>query len=166
MNRSRRSACNRTDTVLMTKKAHSQASDVINKLPGKKRARPDDPDAPALAQLAIDGVRSKKAKDIVLIDLRSVSEVADFFVLCTGESDLQVKAIVDGVRETVKEACGERPWRTEGYSHRQWVLMDYVDVVVHVFDQERREYYNLERLWADARIEEVADEADVVEILK
>ena len=116
--------------------------------------------------MIVEAIRSKKAKDVVVIDLREVSEMTDFFVLCTGESDLQVKAIVDGVRESIKDAVGERPWRTEGYSHRQWVLMDYVDVVVHVFDTERRDYYSLERLWADAKIEEVSDEADVVALLK
>jgi ribosome-associated protein len=149
----------------MTKKATKQATRVINKLPTKKRRRPDDPNAANLARMIVDAVRAKKAKDVVLMDLREVSEVADYFVLCTGESDIQVKAIVDGVRESVKEACGERPWRSEGYNHRQWVLMDYVDVVVHVFDGERREYYNLERLWADAKIENVADEADVIKLL-
>ena len=150
----------------MSKKAPSKAVDVLSKLSAKGRKRPDVPDAPALAGMIVEAIRSKKAKDVVVIDLREVSEMTDFFVLCTGESDLQVKAIVDGVRESIKDAVGERPWRTEGYSHRQWVLMDYVDVVVHVFDTERRDYYSLERLWADAKIEEVSDEADVVALLK
>ena len=149
----------------MAKKAPKDASEVIEKLPAKKRKRPEEPSAPVLAGLILDAVRSKKAKDVVVIDLREVSEVADFFVLCTGESDLQVKAIVDGVRDAIRDATNERPWRTEGYSHRQWVLLDYVDVVVHVFDPERRDYYNLERLWADARIEEVPEDADVVQLL-
>jgi ribosome-associated protein len=150
----------------MSKKGPSKAVDVLSKLSAKGRKRRDVPDAPALAGMIVEAIRSKKAKDVVVIDLREVSEMTDFFVLCTGESDLQVKAIVDGVRESIKDTVGERPWRTEGYSHRQWVLMDYVDVVVHVFDTERRDYYNLERLWADAKIEEVSDEADVVELLK
>jgi ribosome-associated protein len=150
----------------MSKQAPTQATEVLDKLSKTKRSRPEEPDAPALARMVVEGIRSKKGLNIVLIDLRSVSEVADFFVLCTGESDLQVKAIVDGVRQAVIDGCGERPWRTEGYEHRQWVLMDYVDVVVHVFDQERREYYNLERLWADAQIDEVTDESDLAEILQ
>lgn len=152
----------------MSKKAPEKA-DVLKKLSSKGtkgRQRPDVPDAQVLAGLIVEAIRAKKAKDVVLIDLRDVSEMADFFVICTGESDLQVKAVVDGVRESIKEKLGERPWRTEGYSHRQWVLMDYVDVVVHVFDAERRDYYNLERLWADAKIEEVGDEADVIALLK
>ncbi len=149
----------------MTKKAPKKASDVLDKLAAKERRRPDEPSAQVLVRLIVDAVRSKKAKDVVLIDLREVSEMADYFVLCTGESDLQVKAIVDGVRQSVQDACGERPWRTEGYSHRQWVLMDYVDVVVHVFDSERRDYYNLERLWADAKIEDIEEEADVIKLL-
>lgn len=148
------------------KKSPKKASDLIDDLASPKRTRPDTPTATELAGMIVEAVQSKKAKDVVLIDLREVSEVADFFVISTGESDLQVKAIVDGVREAVIEGCGERPWRTEGYTNRQWVLMDYVDVVVHVFDPERRDYYNLERLWADAKIEEIADDADVMKILK
>lgn len=149
----------------MTKKAPKKTSDVLDQLAAKERRRPDEPSAQVLVRLIVDAVRSKKAKDVVLIDLREVSEMADYFVLCTGESDLQVKAVVDGVRQSVQDACGERPWRTEGYSHRQWVLMDYVDVVVHVFDSEHRDYYNLERLWADAKIEDIEEEADVIKLL-
>lgn len=149
----------------MAKKAPKKASDVLNKLAEKERKRPDEPGSKVLVGLIVDAVRAKKAKDVVLIDLREVSEVADYFVICTGESDLQVKAIVDGVRESIQEACGERPWRSEGYSHKQWVLMDYVDVVVHVFDTERRDYYNLERLWADAKVEDVTEDADVAKLL-
>lgn len=150
----------------MAKKPAAKSTTVLKQLSSKQRKRPAEPGAPELAELIVEAVRSKKAKDIVLIDLRGVSEVADFFVLCTGESDLQVKAIVDGVRTRIQDELNEKPWRTEGYTHRQWVLMDYVDVVLHVFDNERREYYNLERLWADARIETVPDDADVIELLK
>jgi ribosome-associated protein len=149
----------------MTKKATPKASDVLDKLSATDRQRPDEPGAPELATLVVDAARSKKAKDIVVIDLRGISEMSDFFVLCTGESDNQVKAIADGVRSSIMDACEERPWRTEGYTERQWVLMDYVDVVVHVFDHEHRDFYNLERLWADAKIERVADDEGVVGIL-
>lgn len=149
----------------MSNKAHSKATNVIGKLAGSDRQRPDEPNAPALTRLIVEAVLDKKAKAVVVIDLRGVSDVSDFFVVCTGESDMQVKAIVDGVRQSIIEAIDERPWRTEGYTHRQWVIMDYVDVVVHVFDRERREYYDLERLWADAKIEHVADEATEVSLL-
>ena len=86
--------------------------------------------------------------------------MADYFVIATGDSDLQIKAIVDGIEMRIKEQCGERPWHIEGREHRQWVLLDYVDLVVHIFDQERRLFYDLERLWGDAPAEQIPDDAD------
>lgn len=119
-----------------------------------------------LAALAVDAMQSKKAVDVTVIDVRHVSGVADYFVIGTGESDLQVRAVVDAVQEQVKERIGERPWKKEGTEHNQWVVLDYVDVVVHVFDPERRAYYELERLWGDAPIEHVAENAAEVGLLK
>ena len=112
-----------------------------------------------LVNEAVEAALSKKARDIVIMDLRTVNGPATYFVLCTGDSELQIKAIVDGIRERVREQIGERPWHVEGYASKQWVLVDYVDTVVHVFDPERRAFYNLERLWADAPIEHVEDDA-------
>ena len=120
-----------------------------------------------LARLAIDAIVDKKGFDVTIIDVREVSGVADYFVLCTGEVDLQIKAIVEGIKERIKEACQERPWHVEGAEHLQWVLMDYVDVVIHVFNPEKRAYYELERLWGDAPIEHLDREAgsDKVQLL-
>lgn len=140
-----------------------EAASILDKLADPDRKRSSNSDSGELTKHVVEAVKSKKARDIVLIDMREVSEIADYFVICTGESDMQVKAIVDGVREDVRDAIGERPWGTEGYEARQWVLMDYVDVVVHVLDQERRSYYNLERLWADAPIEHIVDDASSTE---
>ncbi|MFQ6104675.1 MAG: ribosome silencing factor [Candidatus Glassbacteria bacterium] len=99
----------------------------------------------------------KKALRVILMDLRKVTMTTDFFIMATGESDTQVRAIVDHlIDETVKRRK-TRPWHVEGYELAYWVLVDYVDFVVHVFQPEAREYYNLERLWGDAIIEEVAD---------
>jgi ribosome-associated protein len=81
--------------------------------------------------------------------------VADFFVICTGDVDLHVKAIVDGVKKDLKRDI--KPWHIEGYQHSHWVLIDFVDFVVHVFEKETRDYYNIERLWADAPLERIAD---------
>ena len=133
-----------------------EAVSILKNLASADRKRSSSADSSLLTRLIVEAAKSKKAKDILLIDMRGVSEIADYFVICTGESDLQIKAIVDGVDEDVRKAIGERPWRTEGYDARQWVLLDYVDVVVHVFDRERRSYYNLERLWADAPTEEIS----------
>jgi ribosome-associated protein len=119
-----------------------------------------------LARLAVEAALSKKARDISVMDMRDVSGVADFFVLCTGESELQTRAIVDAVEESIREDAAERPWHREGVQHMTWVLLDYVDVVVHVFNAERRSFYDLERLWGDAPVEHVADDGSEVEMLK
>lgn len=108
---------------------------------------------------AVEAVLSKKGHDITLMDMRGVSGVADFFLLCTADAELQTRAIVDAVQERLRERCGERPWHIEGYEHLQWVLLDYVDLVVHVFMPERRTFYNLERLWGDAPREQIPDDA-------
>ena len=108
----------------------------------------------------------KKAVDVTVIDVHEVSGVTDYFVIGTGESDMQVRAIAEAVREQVKEQTGERPWKREGTQHNQWVVLDYVNVVVHIFDRERRAYYDLERLWGDAPVEHVAADADAVKLLQ
>ena len=90
------------------------------------------------------------------MDLRGLTPVTDFFVLCTGESDTQIKAIVDHVDDSLRIE-NTRPYHVEGYDQLNWVLMDYVDVVVHVFLAETRDYYGLEQLWADANVQEISD---------
>lgn len=106
----------------------------------------------------------KKAKDITVIDLREVSNMADFFVIGTGESDLQVRAIANGVMDRIEEEGGELPWKREGFEHLRWVLLDYVDVVVHVFLPSRRDHYRIERLWGEADRETVPDDGDVSDV--
>jgi ribosome-associated protein len=91
----------------------------------------------------------KKAEDILVLDLRKLSAVTDFFVVASGSSSTHVGALAEHVEDTLREA-GLRPWHTEGYSAQRWVLLDYVHVVVHVFHPKTREFYLLERLWGDA----------------
>ncbi len=91
------------------------------------------------------------------MDLRKVTDMTDFFVICSGDSDVQVKAIADAIADST-ETIGVDAWHQEGITQRQWVLLDYVDVVVHVFHKEIRKYYGLERLWGDAKIQHVKDE--------
>lgn len=110
-----------------------------------------------IARLAVDAILEKKGKDILVLDVAGVSGVADVFILVTGDSELQNRAIVESVRIKLKQEAGERPWHVEGTDHHHWVLMDYVDLVVHVFLAEKREFYELERLWGDAPREEVDD---------
>jgi ribosome-associated protein len=103
-----------------------------------------------LLRAAAEAALSKKAVDLVALDLRELGGVADYFVICSGGSDVQVKAIADAVEEKLREV-GARPWHVEGLEGRRWVLLDYVEFVVHVFHHKTREYYLLERLWGDAR---------------
>ena len=98
----------------------------------------------------------KKGQDIVILDLRHLTDITDYFVIISGESDLHVKAIADHI-ETELEKVHIKMWHKEGYEHLNWVLLDYVDVVVHIFRPEVRTYYALEKLWADAKIMRVED---------
>ena len=111
-----------------------------------------------LAQHAIEAAFEKKAVDIVVMDMRNVSGVADIFILCTGTSDLQIKAIYQSIKARIREFGDELPWHIEGTDSLQWVLMDYVNLVVHIFSEEKRAFYDLERLWGDAPKEAVSEE--------
>lgn len=91
----------------------------------------------------------KKAENVLMLDMRRISNITDFFVICDGASARQVRAIADSVLETSK-AHKQRPWHVEGYDQEGWILLDYSDVVVHIFYKDMREFYKLERLWADA----------------
>ncbi len=111
-----------------------------------------------LSDVIIRGMQEKKATDIVVLDLRKVKNaVADFFVICSGNSDRQLDAIADSVDEQVYKTLNENPWHTEGKNNKEWMLLDYIDVVAHVFRKDRREFYALERLWGDADIKQIDD---------
>lgn len=117
-----------------------------------------------LALLVIEAALSKKATNIAVIEMADVSGVADYFVICTGGSEQQIRAISDEVRITVKQQLSEIPWHKEGEMHNSWVVLDYVDVVVHIMDAEKRGYYQLERLWGDANIKYIEDDGDADKI--
>jgi ribosome-associated protein len=97
----------------------------------------------------------KKAHDLVIMDLRTLTSMTDFFVICSADSDVQVKAIADAVEEGMEKE-GSVAWHRESGS-ANWILMDYVDVVVHIFHRQTRAFYNLEKLWGDAKIRRVTD---------
>ena len=99
----------------------------------------------------------KKALDIKVIDVRKITTLTDFFVICTSESDPQTRAITDHIHEQMKKD-GMKAWHIEGYENLEWVLLDFVSIVVHVFSRKSRDYYDLERLWADGHISQVNDE--------
>jgi len=103
-----------------------------------------------LARFAADAAADKKANDVVVLDIRSLTVVADYFIICSGNSNTQVQAIAKNVREKL-EKRGVHMKSMEGYDEARWVLLDFGDVVIHVFRQEEREFYNLERVWGDAQ---------------
>lgn len=113
----------------------------------------------ALVELAVQGIQDRKGLNICVMDLREVgNSVCDYFVICHGSSSTNVDAIAESVEDEIRKASGEKPWHREGMSNSEWVLLDYFNVVVHVFQRETREYYNIEDLWADAKIEFIPDD--------
>jgi ribosome-associated protein len=112
-----------------------------------------------LCQLVVKGMQEKKAMDVVVMDLREIKNaITDFFVICTGNSDTQIDAIADSVETEVYKLIAEHPWQREGKEAKEWILIDYVDVVAHVFRKDRREFYGLEQLWGDAKVTYVEEE--------
>jgi ribosome-associated protein len=111
-------------------------------------------DSRATAVAAAQAAAAKQAGDIVILDVRELIVITDYFVIASGSSERQVRTLVEEVERAIRERLERKPVRREGEDGWQWVLLDYVDVVVHVFSDEQREYYDLERLWRDApRIE-------------
>ena len=109
----------------------------------------------ALAAAVVEFAADRKALDVVQMDLRGMIGYTDYFVICTGRSDRQTKAIHDAIHAGMKSQHGVLPQRVEGLPHARWILMDYLDVVVHVFTPETREYYRLEQLWGEAPVQAV-----------
>lgn len=104
-----------------------------------------------LATLAARAASAKKARDVIVLDVRNLIVITDYFVICSGTSDRQVRSIAEEIERAARER-GVKPVRREGQGEGRWVLLDFVDFVAHVFVQEDREYYGLERLWADAPV--------------
>lgn len=108
-----------------------------------------------LAASIIEGIKEKKGLKIISMQLGHIkNSICDQFVICHGNSRTQVEAIADGLKEHVRKNLGVKPWHSEGHENAEWILIDYVDVVVHVFQPQVREYYKLEELWADAELKE------------
>jgi len=106
-----------------------------------------------ISELAIHGIQEKKGNDIVRLDLRNIhSSVTDYFVICHADSATQVKAIANSIEDEIYKALKQDPWRKEGLEYGEWILLDYVNVVIHVFRTDKREFYGVEDLWGDAEI--------------
>lgn len=122
---------------------------IITALQGRKKTATRLTRNSKIFKTVLEAIREKKGSAIVSLDLRKIDEaVADFFVLCEAQSHIQIKAIADNIEEKVKELCDERPYHTE--QGQQWTLVDYVNIVVHIFNEEHRKFYDLESLWEDA----------------
>lgn len=112
-------------------------------------------DLDAEVKLAIECASEKKAFDLAALDLREIASFAEFFVICSGANQRQVQAISDEIEEQLKKQLQSRPVRIEGYRAADWILMDYGDFIIHIFEQKMREFYDLERLWRDAKKVEI-----------
>lgn len=129
---------------------------IITALQGRQKSVARQSRNSKLFKTILDAVKDKKAENVVSLDLKKIDEaVADFFILCEARSNIQIKAIADNVTEKVQKVCGEKPYHVEFGEH--WTLIDYVNIVVHVFTSEHRKFYNLESLWADAGLVEHND---------
>ncbi|KAB1154627.1 MULTISPECIES: ribosome silencing factor [Tenacibaculum] len=117
----------------------------------KEQASADD-----LIAVIIKGIDEVKGEDIQLLDLREIENtVCDYFIVCSGNSNTQINAISGSIQKLVSKELKDKPWHVEGQGNAEWVLMDYVNVVVHIFQKQVREYYDIESLWGDAKITEI-----------
>ena len=126
-------------------------------MPKHKKTKNNPSGSQLHAQRISELMLEKKAVDIIIIDVRKITTLTDFFVVCTSESEPQTRAITDHINQKMKEE-GVKSWHIEGYEHLDWVLVDFVNIVAHIFSKESRKYYEFERLWADGTITIVQDE--------
>jgi len=118
---------------------------------GKKPVNTDE-----LISVIIKGIDDVKGDDIQLLDLREIENtVCDYFIICSGSSNTQVNAITSSIQKLVSKELKDKPWHVEGQNNSEWILMDYVNVVVHVFQKHIREFYDIESLWGDAKVTEI-----------
>lgn len=127
-----------------------------NKAMAKQKSTAPNPEKQLLDAI-LHGISEKKGKDVLVVNLKGLpNAVSDYFIIATGDSNTQVEAIANSVHEEVKKATGENPFHSEGYSNAEWILLDYVNMVIHVFQPEARSFYQLEKLWSDGQIEHIA----------
>ncbi len=135
----------------MSKSTSTAQQQFKTDIPGKTA------DSEKLISIITDGLLDKKAKEIKILDVRGLTTLTDFFVVCHGTSETQIRAIANSAIEKVKEKTGEAVWKQEGMDARRWIILDYVNVVVHIFSEEKREFYGIERMWNDAIFTNIAD---------
>ena len=119
-------------------------------MPRKKKSESEK-----LAEIIVNGIQEKKGKQIVSLNLSEIpNSVCNYFVICHGNSKVQVESIAESVEETARKKLNTKPWHKEGFENAEWILLDFVDVVVHIFQENTRTFYKLEDLWADAELKE------------
>tara|TARA_B100000902_G_scaffold22218_1_gene26772 strand:- start:18557 stop:18934 length:378 start_codon:yes stop_codon:yes gene_type:complete len=102
----------------------------------------------------IDSINKNKGKEVVSIDLRKIEQsICDFFIICHGTSSTHITSIAQNIKKEITNKLKEKPWHIEGEDNKEWILLDYFNVVVHIFNKDKRDFYNLENLWADAKID-------------
>lgn len=117
----------------------------------------DKLDSKAMVEIITEALLSKKGKEITVLDVSKLTTLTDFFVVCHGTSDVQIKALADAVEEELLEKADEKSWKKEGLQGRSWIILDFVNIVLHIMSKEKREFYGLERMWNDARITHIND---------
>ncbi len=127
------------------KKSTSQASKI------KKAKQTSTKNVELLHDAIIEAIRDRKANNIVSLNLSNIEDsVADYFIICSGDVNTHIKSIADNAEEDVRKKIGEKPWHAEGFENLEWVIVDYVNVVLHIFKKDIRDFYRLEDLWSDA----------------
>lgn len=114
-------------------------------------------DSDILIEVITEAMLDRKAEDITVLDVHELTTLTDKFVVCHASTDIQIKAIANNITKETQEKLGEKAWKEEGLESRRWVILDYVNVVVHIFKQELREYYALERMWNDAPVRKIEE---------
>ncbi|MCT4665337.1 MAG: ribosome silencing factor [Flavobacteriales bacterium] len=117
----------------------------------------------AYKEIIVEAILEKKGQNITILDFEELENTSsDLFIICEGNSTTQLNAIVDSIEEFMRVHLGEKPWHIEGESNQSWILMDYVNVVIHVFTPETRHFYNIEELWADAKITQITENSSLI----
>lgn len=116
------------------------------------------PDSQEMVEVITEALLSRKGKDITLLDVSELTTLTDYFVVCHGTSDVQIKALADAVEEDMLEKIGEKAWKKEGLQGRSWVILDFVNIVVHIMSKEKRDFYGIERMWNDAKVTHIKNE--------
>jgi ribosome-associated protein len=116
------------------------------------------PDSQEMVKIITEALLSRKGKDITLLDVSELTTLTDYFVVCHGTSDVQIKALADAVEEDMLKKSGEKAWKKEGLQGRSWVILDFVNIVVHIMSKEKRDFYGIERMWNDAKVTHIENE--------